>query len=246
MNRLCSDLREVPDWLLRSWPVGVEDEEGCASGESGETGRRRILSLQSWIGAGPSEQVNQAVEAAGQAAGRWSDAARRWVMPVVDDEWQPASSSSDAAGAASADRTSQAAQAGSSDLDRGATEIRRYLFADEGKEKGTVKVYVKAQEIEGACGDDGTIDAFDEVHVDFQERSLFMRAMCRDGRVFVLRAGHLFGPVCPGECRYTLSSTGHKVSITLKKADTQSTWHRLTQTPGAGNERVALDVKDFI
>lgn len=131
-----------------------------------------------------------------------------------------------------------------SSYDRGTAEIKKYLFTDEGKEKGTVKVYVKADELEAPSLESGQL-AFNAAHVEFQERSMELRAVSRDGRVWVLRPGRLYGPVSIPECRYSLSATGHKVSITLKKADVTVTWHRLTETPGNPAGRLA-DVRSFI
>lgn len=117
--------------------------------------------------------------------------------------------------------------------------IERYLFSDE-CQKGVVKVYIEAKDLEEGGGD----GSFQSADVRFSDRSIDVRiaSASKPGRVFVLRS-RLFGPVSPGECRFALSTRGHKVSITLKK-DNCSAWHRLVDSGGASAS--APDLKDFL
>lgn len=129
--------------------------------------------------------------------------------------------------------------------------IDKYLFSDEGKGKGTVKVYIEARAALKAGGDTPVPNTFRDAQVEFHERALVVRAWSDDGRAWLFRVGRLFGPVRTSECRYALSSTGHKVSITLKKSNAAVTWHRLAETAGptgsAGDRGPPLvSVQDFV
>eukprot|EP00439_Symbiodinium_sp_Y106_P054342 s4369_g7.t1 len=106
---------------------------------------------------------------------------------------------------------------------RKSEQMTKYMFLDEGSEKGTVKIYVKAEELQ--------IDQFADAYASFQERRLSLYLLGPGGRVWRL-SGRLFGPVQAKECKCSLSSSGHKVSVTLRKSSTSDQWHRLIEDPG--------------
>lgn len=272
MNRACGDFRLlVPQRLVTAWQSGSQEEwEGATSEVKTEVSE---AASQLWSAARQLtvDYTRSAVDVASSTTRLVGEAAKR--LYAGDQEQGADLALGEAAAAGAADVSADAGGArppavgtrvaapnlGGGDsassapggaereaqqtprlglFEKGALEIKKYLFADEGKEKGTVKVYIQAQELEA-------VDGFRDVHVEFQERSISARAVSKDGRVWVLRAGPLWGPVRAGECRYSLSSTGHKVSITLKKADTSCTWHRLTEVPGKG-PTPTRDARDFI
>ncbi|CAE7253956.1 unnamed protein product [Symbiodinium sp. CCMP2592] len=106
---------------------------------------------------------------------------------------------------------------------RKSEQMTKYMFLDEGSEKGTVKIYVKAEELQ--------IDQFADAYASFQERRLSLYLLGPGGRVWRL-SGRLFGPVQAKECKCSLSASGHKVSVTLRKSSTSDQWHRLIEDPG--------------
>merc|ERR1712217_894652 len=105
-------------------------------------------------------------------------------------------------------------------MSEGVTEISRYLFSDEGAEKGILKVYIEAKEL-------GSIERFTEATVSFQKQSFSARLTSSDGCVWAMSVSRLFSCIKPPESRYSVSSSGKRVSITLKKADAGTAWPRL-------------------
>lgn len=101
-----------------------------------------------------------------------------------------------------------------------AEPMTKYMFLDEGGDKGVVKVYVKAEELE--------LSSFSDVYAKFEEQS-FSLLVLSDGRVWRLQ-GRLFGPVRAEECSTSLSPSGHKVVVTLRKTDAKMKWHRLIES----------------
>eukprot|EP00434_Breviolum_minutum_P017048 symbB.v1.2.015041.t1/scaffold1037.1/size142759/13 len=101
-----------------------------------------------------------------------------------------------------------------------AEPMTKYMFLDEGGDKGVVKVYIKAEELE--------LSAFSDVYATFQDQS-FSLLVLSDGRVWRLQ-GRLFGPVRAEECSTSLSPTGHKVVVTLRKTDAKLKWNRLIES----------------
>ncbi|CAE7504166.1 unnamed protein product [Symbiodinium pilosum] len=119
-------------------------------------------------------------------------------------------------------------------ISRNSEHMTKYMFLDEGSEKGTVKIYVKAEELE--------ITQFADAYASFQERRLSLYLLAPGGRVWRL-SGRLFAPVQAKECKCSLSASGHKVSVTLRKSSTTDQWHRLIDDPG----KEQLDkAQDFI
>ncbi|CAE7862117.1 unnamed protein product [Symbiodinium microadriaticum] len=108
-------------------------------------------------------------------------------------------------------------------ISRKSEQMTKYMFLDEGSEKGTVKIYVKAEELQ--------IDQFADAYASFQERRLSLYLLGPGGRVWRL-SGRLFGPVQAKDCKCSLSASGHKVSVTLRKSSTSDQWHRLIEDPG--------------
>mmetsp|Transcript_44478 Transcript_44478/g.123064 ORF Transcript_44478/g.123064 Transcript_44478/m.123064 type:complete len:240 (-) Transcript_44478:192-911(-) len=206
------------------------------------------------VGIGARWCTDVASQHIGDAASRCSDSARRLLGP----QWQAAGPAKDAGltpkcggvnisrGSEPFDPVQRRAVAPPTfrgvQLEKGTLDVKKYLFSDEGKEKGVVKVYIKAEELDMGAG--GIGGAFSEATVEFRERALHVRAVSADGRVWVLHIG-LFSAVLPDECKYSLSSSGHKVSITLKKADAATTWSRLSERVGS-DPRALHHESDFL
>jgi len=167
----------------------------------------------------------------------WSDVAVRAVQRFVNPDTSECVGGDDATDEHAGSQTSHENE-GSPLHERGVVSIQKYLFVDEGESKGTVKVYIEAKELE--TGLEAVVDA----RVEFGERALTVRVVAHDGRVWKLHASPLYGRVKVPECRYALSSTGHKLSITLKKEDAATIWHRLTESLGTP-ESVAHDYGSF-
>eukprot|EP00435_Cladocopium_sp_Y103_P075564 s153_g60.t1 len=123
-----------------------------------------------------------------------------------------------------------------------AEPMTKYMFLDEGGDKGpgqlnivVTSMTVKAEELE--------LSSFSDVYAKFEEQS-FSLLVLSDGRVWRLQ-GRLFGPVraeencsrpceCTEmalqECSTSLSPSGHKVVVTLRKTDAKMKWHRLIES----------------
>jgi len=121
-------------------------------------------------------------------------------------------------------------------LEKGAIAIERYCFLDEGVAKGTVKLYIKAEELNAE-----TMFLIDEAHVDFKPRGLCIRAVASTGHVYVLRE-QLFAAVEWKKCKFSLSESGHKLTVTLKKTDPTQEWPRLK---GDGARVASVSASDF-
>lgn len=196
-ERLCG---AVPDQLVEALRSGRAIEQG-------QEVARRISGLA-------SEQFESFI-----------DSTSRWLapkLPVEDGEEvshraQVAPDDSGLGLGLAASSSSREMHRGSQAADIGAELITKYLFSDEGKEKGTVKVYIEAKKLQ--------LEAFSDAQVDFSERTLSVRADSHDGRTWLFHA-NLYGAIKPAESKYTLSNSGHKVSVTLKKADAGEVWHR--------------------
>ncbi|CAJ1395845.1 unnamed protein product [Effrenium voratum] len=111
--------------------------------------------------------------------------------------------------------------------------MTKYMFLDDG-EKGTVKIYVKAEELQLA--------AFEDAFASFEAQRLVLLVLGSD-KVFSLQ-GRLHGAVDPEECSCVLSASGHKVAVTLRKFEAKGKWHRLFES--TGKELQEHLVKDFI
>lgn len=105
-----------------------------------------------------------------------------------------------------------------------ATEFSKYLFLDEGKDKGVVKVYIKAEA--------NFVHKFVSARATFLEKRLSVQVTDGEGQIWSLE-GNLYGAVLPMQCKYAVSSTGHKIVVTLRKAEPAITWHSLLVNPGA-------------
>eukprot|EP00928_Gymnodinium_smaydae_P071439 TRINITY_DN5501_c2_g3_i2.p1 TRINITY_DN5501_c2_g3~~TRINITY_DN5501_c2_g3_i2.p1 ORF type:complete len:222 (-),score=21.11 TRINITY_DN5501_c2_g3_i2:110-745(-) len=111
--------------------------------------------------------------------------------------------------------------------------LKRYLFSDE-KSRGIVKIYIEASQLGGTS-------KIEDVEVNMQEQTLFVRCKAVNGSDWLLR-GTLFGKIDPSKSKHVLSSSGHKVSITLRKRDADLTWHRLFK----GDVGTTASVDDFM
>lgn len=218
---------EAPDRLIESLRSGRAIEQGQ------QLARR--------IGGLAAEHFENFVE----TTSRW-----RWSFrePVEDGEVE--SDKEAALGSTITGSLGTASASSSDDLhhvaqsDQGGEQITKYLFSDEGREKGIVKVYIEAKKLQ--------VERFSEAHVSFSQNTLSASAVSHDGRVWVLHV-NLYGHIKPAESKYTLSGSGHKVSVTLKKADADEVWHRLAAPEGGGSPSGAgrrqpgiLHASDFV
>ncbi|CAL1136442.1 unnamed protein product [Cladocopium goreaui] len=133
-----------------------------------------------------------------------------------------------------------------------AEPMTKYMFLDEGGDKGLGQMNivviltmviafrippallasvqaVKAEELE--------LSSFSDVYAKFEvpaaekHEQSFSLLVLSDGRVWRLQ-GRLFGPVRAEECSTSLSPSGHKVVVTLRKTDAKMKWHRLIESTG--------------
>lgn len=113
----------------------------------------------------------------------------------------------------------------------GSNAIQKYLFSDEKKDDGSVKVYVQAKDLQSVVGAPKEITV---AEVSFQESSMRIRLVTSDDIAFHLNM-NLCGAVYADQCKYCLSSTKQKLSITLKKKDSGIQWHQLKAPDCANN-----------
>eukprot|EP00747_Dinoflagellata_sp_TGD_P214095 gnl/TRDRNA2_/TRDRNA2_86984_c0_seq2.p1 gnl/TRDRNA2_/TRDRNA2_86984_c0~~gnl/TRDRNA2_/TRDRNA2_86984_c0_seq2.p1 ORF type:complete len:157 (-),score=41.41 gnl/TRDRNA2_/TRDRNA2_86984_c0_seq2:60-530(-) len=147
MKRLCAgELHTVPDQVLQAFRNSLDSVEEWAASHG-------------WIAREAEEQEEEERE---EHPGH---------TEAVDDV--PASASKSFCSTVDTAGVS-VSQEGSGSLPRLAQPceaIQKYLFSDEGKEKGTVKVYIEAKELAHRDGDSGAT-AFPEAHVEFYDRAL--------------------------------------------------------------------------
>lgn len=225
MHRMCGDMGLTGMTLLRQWIHGDEDDRGrqinttvpsSSSGASGALasddghGARLVERYcPSWLQdqMGPTGH-NDASSTGASSTGERLEQAGQQAAPsggptTMDDFTKERSLQAQA----------QAMEASS---------IHKYMFSDEGEKKDTVKVYIEACELDNGSR------SFTDVNVDFTERSMLLKATTNDGRLWVLRAAPLSGSVKPDECSYALSTSGHRVRVTLKKDPATAKWKNLT------------------
>lgn len=105
--------------------------------------------------------------------------------------------------------------------------IVKYTWADDAK---NVKVFVDAEEepraVKAAGDGKGS-----RVNPDFQEQG-FRVAIQDEGRRFVLEVPKLYEKISPKDCKVRVSE-GKRITVTLRKQDTEHTWYMLLEASAA-------------
>mmetsp|Transcript_2995 Transcript_2995/g.7275 ORF Transcript_2995/g.7275 Transcript_2995/m.7275 type:complete len:389 (+) Transcript_2995:133-1299(+) len=100
-------------------------------------------------------------------------------------------------------------------------EIKRYLFSDENT---VVKVYIQASDLD--------ISKIASADVTLSPTTLSIRIQSADNATLVLSKQRLSHAIDVDKSRHNLPKTGHKLSITLCKADPRQVWTQLFSKQG--------------
>lgn len=87
---------------------------------------------------------------------------------------------------------------------------------------GSVQLSVAAKITNGRF--EARCEEFMDASVQFEERSVTVRAVARDGAMRIFHSGLLPGPIIPEASSYRVAKDGEEICLTLKRANVQETW----------------------